>query len=163
MSNLASGPPKDGISFYGDDLPLEGDEHYKDLYLTVLCRKTEIRIILVDNESAINVCVLRTAKTLIFSNQHFVRSTQGVCVYYNTRRQVMGTITYSTSYNQPDRTKGLLPSAQYCTQFTPLLRIIELSWIIFVMLLPFHKIIHFRMMCRFKCTTLTIYIFSYVL
>src|SRR6187397_1494679 len=79
------------ISFSDKDLPPEGDQHNKDLHLTVVCRQLNVPMSLVDNGAAINVCQLRTTKKLGIKNKEMTPSTQGIRAYDNTRRQALGT------------------------------------------------------------------------
>ena len=66
------------ISFSDRDLPLEGENHNKALHLTVVCRKMNVPMTLVDNGSEINVCPLRTARKLGFKDEDFIPSSQGI-------------------------------------------------------------------------------------
>ena len=50
-------------------------------------------IVLLDNDSTLNVCPLATTITLGFSPSDFGSSTQTVRAYDGTRMTVMGTIT----------------------------------------------------------------------
>ena len=75
------------IVFSDDDLPLEGSDHVRPLFIDVACS------ILLDNGFALNVCPLVTAIALGFSPFDFGPSTQNVRAYNGTQRTVMGTLT----------------------------------------------------------------------
>ncbi|RVX16091.1 hypothetical protein CK203_005831 [Vitis vinifera] len=53
------------IVFSNDDLPLEGSDHTRPLYITVGCLGHRVPSILLDNGSALNVCPLATAIALV--------------------------------------------------------------------------------------------------
>ncbi|XP_070026277.1 uncharacterized protein [Nicotiana sylvestris] len=52
------------VTFSDDDLPMEGTEHNKALYLTVKCEDSVITRTLVDNGSSANICPLSTLNQL---------------------------------------------------------------------------------------------------
>lgn len=81
------------ITFSDKDLPPKGDKHYKALNLTVICKKMNVPMSLVENGSAINVCPLRTARMLGIRDEDLSPSTQGIRAYDNTRCQALGKIT----------------------------------------------------------------------
>jgi hypothetical protein len=49
------------IIFTTKDLPPEGGDHNRALYVTVDCKGSKVPKVLVDNGSLINVCPMRTA------------------------------------------------------------------------------------------------------
>ena len=53
------------IVFSNDDLPLEGSDHTRPLYITVGCLGHRVPSILLDNGSALNICPLATAIALV--------------------------------------------------------------------------------------------------
>ncbi|KAJ9687255.1 hypothetical protein PVL29_015932 [Vitis rotundifolia] len=65
------------IIFSDDDLPLEGSDHTRPLYISV---------------GSLNVCPLATVIALGYAPSDFGPSTQTVRAYDNTRREVMGTL-----------------------------------------------------------------------
>src|SRR6185437_9820110 len=75
------------ITFSYKDLPPEGDKHYKALNLTVVCKRMNVPMTLVDNGSAINVCPLRAARMLGIRDEDLTLSTQVIRAYDNTCRQ----------------------------------------------------------------------------
>ena len=75
------------IVFSDDDLPPEGSDHVRPLFIDVACS------ILLDNGFALNVCPLVTAIALGFSLSDFGPSMQTVKAYDGTQRTVMGTLT----------------------------------------------------------------------
>ncbi|XP_070040394.1 uncharacterized protein [Nicotiana tomentosiformis] len=52
------------ITFSDDELPIEGTEHNRALYLTVKCEDSAISRVLVDNGSSANICPLYTLQKL---------------------------------------------------------------------------------------------------
>ena len=81
------------IVFSVDDLPPEGFDHTRPLYITVVCSGHRVSSVLLDNGSALNVCPLATAIALGFAPSDFGPSTQTVRAYDSTQREVMGTLT----------------------------------------------------------------------
>ncbi|RVW21452.1 hypothetical protein CK203_110476 [Vitis vinifera] len=81
------------IVFFYDDLPPEGSNHVRPLFIDVVCSGRWVSSILLDNGSALNVCPLVTAIALGFSPADFRASTQTVRAYDGTQRTVMGTLS----------------------------------------------------------------------
>ena len=81
------------IVFSNDDLPLEGSNHIRPLYIDVACSSCRVSSVLLDNGSTLNVCHLVTAIALRFSPADFRPSTHTVRAYDETRRTVMDTLT----------------------------------------------------------------------
>ncbi|XP_070015779.1 uncharacterized protein [Nicotiana sylvestris] len=52
------------ITFSDEELPMEGTEHNRALYLTVKCKDSVISRVLVDNDSSANICPLSTLQKL---------------------------------------------------------------------------------------------------
>ena len=63
------------IVFSNDDLPLEGSDHTRTLYISVGCSGPRVPFILLDNGSALNVCHLATAISLNYAPSDFGPST----------------------------------------------------------------------------------------
>ena len=63
------------IVFSDDDLPPEGPDHVRPLYITVSCSGRRVPSILLDNGSTLNVCPLATAIALGFTPSDFGFST----------------------------------------------------------------------------------------
>ncbi|KAJ9679424.1 hypothetical protein PVL29_021374 [Vitis rotundifolia] len=80
------------IVFSDDDLPPEGLDHTRPLYISVGCSGHRVPSVLLDNGSALNVCPLATAIALGYAPSDFGPSTQTVRAYDSTRREVMGTL-----------------------------------------------------------------------
>ncbi|RVW25276.1 Retrovirus-related Pol polyprotein from transposon 17.6 [Vitis vinifera] len=80
------------IVFSDDDLPPDGLDHVRPLYITVGCSGRRVPSVLLDNDSALNVCPLATAIALGFAPSDFGPSTQTVRAYDSTKREVMGTL-----------------------------------------------------------------------
>ena len=81
------------IVFSDDDLPPEGSDHVRPLFIDVACSGRRVSLVLLDNGSALNVCPLVTAISLGFSPSDFGPSIQTVRAYDETQRTVMGTLT----------------------------------------------------------------------
>ena len=79
------------IVFSDDDLPPEGSDHMRPLYISVGCSSRQVSSVLLDNGLALNVCPLATAIALGYALSDFGLSTQTVRAYDSTRREVMGT------------------------------------------------------------------------
>ena len=80
------------IVFSDDDLPPEGSNHVRPLFIDVVCSGRRVLSVLLDNGSALNVCPLVTTIALRFSPANFRASTQTVRAYDGTQRTVMGTL-----------------------------------------------------------------------
>ncbi|KAL6348707.1 hypothetical protein AAG906_019442 [Vitis piasezkii] len=84
------------IVFFDDDLPPEGSDHTRPLYISVDCSGRQVPSILLDNGLALNVCPLATAIALGYAPSDFGPSTQTIRAYDSTQRKVMaGAIPYS--------------------------------------------------------------------
>ena len=81
------------IVFSDDDLPPKGSDHVRPLFIDVACSSCRVLSVLLDNDSALNVCPLVTTIALGFSPSNFGPSTQTVRAYDGTQRIVMGTLT----------------------------------------------------------------------
>ena len=81
------------IVFSDDDLPPEGSDHVRPLFIDVACSGRRVPSVLLDNGSALNVCPLVTAIALGFSPSDFGPSIQTIGAYDGTQRTVMGTLT----------------------------------------------------------------------
>ena len=76
-----------------NDLPPEGSDYTRPLYISIGCLGRHVPSVLLDNGSALNVYPLATAIALGFGPSDFTPSTQMVRAYDNTRREVLGTLT----------------------------------------------------------------------
>ena len=81
------------IVFFADDLPLEGSDHIRPFYNMVGCSGCHVSSVLLDNDSALNVCLLDTTIALEFRPYDFTPSTKTIRAYDSTRREVLGTLT----------------------------------------------------------------------
>ena len=81
------------IVFSDDDLPHEGSDHVRPLFIDVACSSHRVSFNLLDNGSALNICPSVTSIALGFSPSDFKPSTQTVRAYDETQRTVMGTLT----------------------------------------------------------------------
>ncbi|KAL6319153.1 hypothetical protein AAG906_011237 [Vitis piasezkii] len=66
------------IMFSVDDLPPEGSDHNRHLYIIVVCSSHRVPSVLLDNGSALNVCPLATTIALGFAPSDFGSSTETV-------------------------------------------------------------------------------------
>ena len=78
--------------FSDDDLPPEGLDHTRPLYIIVGCSGHRVPFFLLDNGSALNVCPLATDIALGYAPSDFGPSTQTIRAYDSTKREVMGTL-----------------------------------------------------------------------
>ncbi|KAL6316726.1 hypothetical protein AAG906_019657 [Vitis piasezkii] len=78
------------IVFSADDLPPEGSNHTRPLYITVVCSGYRVSSVLLDNGSALNVCPLAIAIALGFAPSILVPP---CTVRAYDSREVMGTLT----------------------------------------------------------------------
>ena len=63
------------IVFSDDDLTPEGSGHIRPLYINVACSGRRVSTVLLNNDSALNVCPLATTIALGFSPSDFKPST----------------------------------------------------------------------------------------
>ena len=80
------------IVFSDDELPLEGLDHTRSLYITVGCSGHRVPSVLLDNGSTLNICPLAITIALGYATLDFGPSTQMVRAYDSTKREVMGTL-----------------------------------------------------------------------
>ena len=88
------------IAFSDDDLPPEGLDHVRPLFIDVAYSNRWVPFVLLDNGSALNVCTLVTAIALGFSPTNFGPSSQIVKAYDGTHRilnthVMIGSVRYS--------------------------------------------------------------------
>ena len=88
------------IVFFDDDLPPEGSDHVRPLFIDVACSDRRVSSVLLDNGSTLNVCPLVTAIALVFSPSDFGPSIQTVRAYDRTQRIVMGTLNIHVMIGQ---------------------------------------------------------------
>ena len=81
------------IVFSDDDLPPEGSSHVRPSFIDVACSGCRVPSVLLDNGSALNVCLLVITIALGFSPSDFGPSTQTVRAYDKTQRTVMGILS----------------------------------------------------------------------
>ena len=81
------------ISYFDKDLAKKGKHHNDSLHITVDSMGKRIPMVLIIDESALNVRPLKTASYLGLSIEDFVPTDQHVRAYDNTRREVLGAIT----------------------------------------------------------------------
>ena len=80
------------IVFSDNNLPPEGLDHVRPLYITVRCLGHRVPFVLLDNGSALNICHLAIVIALGFASSNVVPSTKTIRAYDNTKREVMGTL-----------------------------------------------------------------------
>ncbi|XP_075075545.1 uncharacterized protein LOC107819715 [Nicotiana tabacum] len=66
------------VTFSDDELPVEGTEHNKALYLTVKCEESVVTQALIDNGSNVNICPLATLNKLKVADDRIHQNS--VCV-----------------------------------------------------------------------------------
>ena len=81
------------ITFTDKDLPPEGSNHTKALYLALEYKDKKVPRVLVDNGSSINVCPLKTTKCLGLEYSDFKPSAQTIRAYDNTKKGIEGVCT----------------------------------------------------------------------
>nr|CAN61210.1 hypothetical protein VITISV_014941 [Vitis vinifera] len=120
------------IVFSDDDLPPDGLDHIRPLYITIGCSGRRVPSVLLDNGSALNVCPLATAIALGFAPSDFGPSTQTVRAYDSTKRKVMGTLMIDLQ-NSPATFSTLFQVLRIPTSFNLLL---GRPWIHIVRVIP---------------------------
>ena len=80
------------IVFSDDDLPPEGSYHVRPLFIDVSCSVRQMSSVLLNNNSALNICPIVTTIALGFSRTNFGPSSQTVKAYDETQRTGMGTL-----------------------------------------------------------------------
>ena len=81
------------ISYSDKDLTKKGKHHNDPLDDTIDAKGKRIPVVLIDDESALNVCPLKTASCLGQIIEDFVPTDQHVRTYNNNRREILGTVT----------------------------------------------------------------------
>ena len=79
--------------FSNYDLPPEGSDHLRPLFIDVACSGRQVPSVLLDNDSALNICPIVTAIALEFSPTDFGPSSQIVRAYDGTQKTIMGTLS----------------------------------------------------------------------
>ena len=80
------------IVFSDDGLQPESANHTRPFYISVGCSGYRVSSVILDNDSALNVCPLAIAIALGYASFDFGPFTQIVRAYDNTQREVMGTL-----------------------------------------------------------------------
>ncbi|KAF5934201.1 hypothetical protein HYC85_030372 [Camellia sinensis] len=80
------------LTFLDKELPPEGSAHNKSLYISMECTKKWTPVVLVDTDSAINVCPFCTAYAIGLKPAEFIPTAQVIWAYDNTSREVMGIV-----------------------------------------------------------------------
>ena len=91
MVGLLTEIPSGAIVFSDDDLPLEGRDHHRALFVKVEVKEKMTCCVMVDNGSAINVCLLRILSKLGLAVEDLKPSEVIIKAYDDTRRPVEGT------------------------------------------------------------------------
>ena len=81
------------ISYSNKDLTKKGKHHNDPFHITVDAKGKRIPMVLIDNGSALNVCLLKTASCLGLKIEDFVPTDQHVRAYDNSKREVLGIVT----------------------------------------------------------------------
>ena len=85
-------PKKLEITFTNEDLQPKVLWHNKPLHVLIKCLEKWVLILLVDNESVLNICPLKVSYALDLGLADYKPSNQGVRAYKNTWRSVIGII-----------------------------------------------------------------------
>ncbi|XP_075665391.1 uncharacterized protein LOC142635060 [Castanea sativa] len=88
------------ISYFDKDLTKKERHHNDPLHITVDAKGRKIQLVLIDDESALNVCPLKIASCLGLSIEDFVPTDQHVRAYNNNRWEVLGTVTLEPTIGQ---------------------------------------------------------------
>ena len=80
------------ISYSNKDMTKKRERHNDALHITIDAKGKRIPMVLIDDESALNVCSLKTTSFLGLSIENFVPFDQHVRAYDNNRREVLGTV-----------------------------------------------------------------------
>ena len=91
LSIMGVSTDESAIIFTTKDLPSEGGDHNKALYVTVECIVSKIPKVLVDNGSSINVCSMRTAIKMGLTREQLEPSSLTVQAYDESSQGVVGT------------------------------------------------------------------------
>ena len=83
--------PEGAIMFTDEDLPLEGREHYRPLFIKAEIKGKMTCCVMVDNGSAINVCPLKILPRLSLTVADLKPSDVIIKAYDDTKRSVEGT------------------------------------------------------------------------
>ena len=79
------------IIFTTKDLPTEGGDHNRALYVTIDCIGSKVPKVLVDNGSSINVCPICTATKIGLTKGKLTPSSLTIRAYDQSSRGVIGT------------------------------------------------------------------------
>ena len=91
MIGLLIETPEGAIVFSNDDLPLQGRDHYKALFIKVEVKEKITYCVMVDNGSTINVCLLKILPKLRLTEIDLKPSEVIIKAYDGTRRPIKGT------------------------------------------------------------------------
>ena len=83
--------PPGAVVFIDEDLPLEGRDHHKTLFIKAEVKGKLTCCIMVDNKSAINVCPLKILPKLGLTEDELKPSKVVIKAYDDTKRLVAGT------------------------------------------------------------------------
>ena len=79
------------LTFSDEELPFEGATHTRPLEITIECMGAKVPMVLIDNDSILNVCQFRTALKVGLDLETIIPSSLTIRAYDNTSRKVMGT------------------------------------------------------------------------
>ena len=83
--------PEGAIVFTDEDLPLEGRDHYRALFIKAEIKGKMTCSVMVDNGSAINVCPLKILPRLGLSDADLQPTDVIIKAYNDTKRSIVGT------------------------------------------------------------------------
>jgi len=84
-------PSHPSLTFFDEELPLEGAAYARPLQITIECMGAKVPIVLIDNGSVLNVCPFRTILAIGLDMEIIIPSPLTIRAYENTLRKVMGT------------------------------------------------------------------------
>jgi len=79
------------LAFSNEKLPPEKATHTRPLQITIECMGAKVLMVLIDNESALNVCPFKTSLTIGLEVETITPSPLTIMVYDNTSRKVIST------------------------------------------------------------------------
>ena len=79
------------LTFFNEEFSPEGAIHTRPLQITIECMGAKVPMVLIDDESTLNVCPFRTALKISLDVETIIPYPLTIRAYENTSRKVMGT------------------------------------------------------------------------
>ena len=79
------------LTFFNEEFSPEGAIHTRPLQITIECMGAKVPMVLIDDESTLNVCPFRTALKIALDVETIIPYPLTIRAYENTSRKVMGT------------------------------------------------------------------------